>query len=231
MLFATSPEASSAVSSADSSATSSSASITPSVTTVASLVPLSNAKALAQTTTQSGASASTLASTAKPAAADEGGLPQLKTEHWAGQIIWLVVIFLVFYILLAKVFVPRLRKVIDVRGATIAEDLANARANRDEAEAQAKAAAAETAAAHAAAKKLASDQVARVNADIAAQQAVEDEKLNKKLAVADARIRAARDTAMSHVREIASDTAQALVEKLTGAAPTAASLKSAFDKV
>jgi F-type H+-transporting ATPase subunit b len=229
MTAPTSSEASSSVSSADTSATSSSASITPSVTTVASLVPLSNTKALAQAV-PAGASASTLASTAQPAA-DEGGLPQLKTEHWAGQMIWLVAIFLVFYLLLAKVFVPRLRKVIDVRGSTIAEDLANARANRDEAEAQAKLAAAETAAAHAAAKKLASDQVARVNADIAAQQAIEDEKLNKRLAIADARIRAARDAAMSHVREIASETAQALVEKLTSKRATAAALQSAFDKV
>jgi len=36
---------------------------------------------------------------------------------------------------------------------------------------------------------------------------------------------------MSHVRDIATDTAQALVEKLTGKAVTAAALKSALGKV
>ena len=38
--------------------------------------------------------------------------------------------------MIGRVFAPRLRKAIDTRAATIAEDLANARANRDEAEAQ-----------------------------------------------------------------------------------------------
>jgi F-type H+-transporting ATPase subunit b len=158
-------------------------------------------------------------------------MPQLNTAHWPGQIAWLLVIFLVFYLLVGKLFAPRLRKVIDTRGATIAEDLANARANRDEAEAQAKEAAAETAAAHAAAKKLAAEAVARSNAEIARLQAAEDEKLNARLGEADARIRAARDEAMSHVRDIAGETASALVEKLTGKAATAAALKAAFGKV
>ena len=207
----------------------SAAGISPSVTTVASTVPLANASALAQSSTDA-APAATIATTEHPSA-DDGGLPQLKTEYWGGQIVWLLFIFAVFFVLMGFVFTPRLRKVIDKRGSTIAEDLANARAIRDEAEAQAKEAAAETAAAHARARKLASDALARSNAEIAAAQAVEDEKLNKRLGEAEARIRALRDEAMSHVAEVASDTAQAMVEKLTGKPATAAALKAAFGKV
>jgi len=195
-------------------------------TVVASTVPLTNAAQLAQASSAAGA---VTATTEKPA--EEGGMPQLKTEYWPGQIAWLLIIFAVFFVIVAKVFAPRLRKVIDQRGETIAEDLANARANRDEAEAQAKQAAAETAAAHVAAKKLAAEAVARSNAEIAAVQAEEDKKLNARLSEADARIRAARDEAMSHVRDIATDTASALVEKLTGKAATAAAMKSALGKV
>lgn len=197
-------------------------------TVVASTVPLTNAAQLAQSQAASSGAATTT-STEKPA--DEGGMPQLKTEYWPGQIVWLLVIFFVFFIVMAKVFAPRLRKVIDTRGDTIAEDLANARANRDEAEAQAKEAAAETAAAHTAARKLAAEATARSNAEIAAAQAAEDVKLNDRLAGAEQCIRAARDEAMSHVRDIATDTAQALVEKLTGKSATQAALKSALGKV
>jgi len=196
----------------------------PTVTTVASLVPLKNSEALAQ---HAGA---TTESTGHPAA-DDSGLPQLKTEHWGGQIVWLIAIFAIFYLLMAKVFTPRLRTVISTRGSTIAEDLANARANRDEAEAQAKQAAAETAEAHAQARKLAAESLARSNAEIAALQAAEDEKLNARLSEAEGRIRTAREAAMAHVTDIASETAQALVEKLTGKAATAAALKSALGKV
>jgi len=195
-------------------------------TVVASTVPLTNAAQLAQASSSAGA---TTATTEKPA--EEGGMPQLNTAYWPGQIVWLLIIFAVFFVLIAKVIAPRLRKVIDQRGETIAEDLANARANRDEAEAQAKQAAAETAAAHVAARKLAAEAVARSNAEIAAVQAEEDTKLNARLGEAEARIRAASDEAMSHVRDIAADTAQVLLEKLTGKAATNAVLKSALGKV
>jgi len=205
-----------------------SSSIAPSVTTVASLVPLSNAKALAQASPEASTAAGTSTSSS---AAGEGGLPQLRIEHWGGQMIWLAVIFTVFYIFMARIFVPRLRKVIDNRGTTIAEDLANARANRDEAEAQARLAAAEMAAAHSAARKLASEAITRSNAEIAALESVEDGKLNIRLGEAETRIRASRDAAMAHVAEIASETASAIVAKLSGKAATAASLKSAFEKV
>ncbi len=223
MTTATSPEA--PLSADDASGASFSA--TPSVTTVATLVPGSTE---AQTHELKPATTETVAAT-EPHDAKEGGLPQLNTDHWAGQMLWLVVIFAVFLLLMSKLFVPRLRKVIDTRGATIAEDLANARANRDEAEAQAKQAAAETAEAHASARKLAAEALARSNAEVAAATAAEDEKLGKRLGEAETRIRGQRDEAMSHVSVIASETASLLVQKLTGKAATAAALKSALGKV
>lgn len=196
------------------------------VTTVATLEPIAEATASAEAA--HGDAHTT--STGHGEDHASGGLPQFQTEHWAGQMVWLVVIFTVLFILIARVFAPRLRNVIDTRGATIAEDLANARAIRDEAEAQAKDAAAETAAAHAAARKLAADAKAKATAEMAAAQAKEDARLNGILAEAEASIRAKRDEALAHVTEIATDTASALVEKLTGKAPTKTALTAALKK-
>jgi F-type H+-transporting ATPase subunit b len=148
-----------------------------------------------------------------------GGLPQMQTEHWAGQIVWLLIIFGVLFLLLGKMFAPRLRKVIDARSSTIAEDLANARAIRDEAEAQAKQA-----------SKMATDARSKAQAELTAAQAAEDIRLNALLAESEARIRGARDSALAHVSDIASETASALVEKLTGKPPTTAALKAALKK-
>jgi F-type H+-transporting ATPase subunit b len=226
MTTATSPEA--PYSADDASGASFSA--TPSVTTVATLVP-GQAVAESQLPSHDAQVSTETVGAEAHHEAKQGGLPQLDTNQWAGQMVWLVVIFVVFLTLMSKVFVPRLRKVIDTRGATIAEDLANARANRDEAEAQAKQAAAETAEAHATARKLAAEALARSNAEIAAATAVEDEKLGKRLGEAEARIRGQRDEAMGHVADIAQETASLLVEKLTGKAATTAALKSALGKV
>lgn len=196
------------------------------VTTVATLEPIAEATASAEAAPGDAHTTST----GHGEDHASGGLPQFQTEHWAGQMVWLVVIFTVLFILIAKVFAPRLRNVIDKRGATIAEDLASARAIRDEAEAQAKDAAAETAAAHVAARKLAAEAKAKATAEMAAAQAKEDARLNGILAEAEASIRAKRDEALAHVTEIATDTASTLVEKLTGKAPTKAALTAALKK-
>jgi len=195
------------------------------MTTVATLEPINEVSASAEAVH---GEAHTTSSTGHGEEHASGGLPQFQTEHWAGQMVWLVLIFAVLFALIAKVFAPRLRHVIDTRGSTIAEDLASARAIRDEAEAQAKDAAAETAAAHAAARKMAADAKAKATAELAAAQAKEDARLSAILAEAEASIRAKRDEALSHVTEIATDTASALVEKLTGKAPTKTAMNAAL---
>lgn len=157
-----------------------------------------------------------------------GGLPQFDPVWWPGQIVWFLIIFAVVYALMAKVFVPRVGGTIADREGRISGDIAQARRLKDEAEKQAAEAAAETATARARAQKLAAEAKARVTAEAAARQGVEEAKLAETLAVAEAGIQAARDQAMSHVRAIAADTAQAIVSKLTGQAASAKEVESAM---
>ena len=76
-----------------------------------------------------------------------GGLPQFEFQHWFGQIVYLIFLFAILYWLMAKVFVPRLRGVIDQRAATIADAVSAARQVQAEAAGQAEAAKAEVEAA------------------------------------------------------------------------------------
>ncbi|OXE35764.1 MAG: hypothetical protein CGW95_11930 [Phenylobacterium zucineum] len=161
------------------------------------------------------------------AAQGGGGLPQFKFEFWGGQIVWLLLIFAVLYTLLAKVFVPRLRRVLDVRAQTIASAVEQAKAVQVEADAQAAAAKAEIEQARAASRALAAEANARATADLNKRQAAEDERLAGELAQAEDRIRGLRDAAMSNVSGIAVETAQAIVERLTGAKTTAAEIQAA----
>ncbi|MDB5452626.1 MAG: hypothetical protein JWO33_1204, partial [Caulobacteraceae bacterium] len=55
------------------------------------------------------------------------GLPQFQFEHWGGQIAYLLFLFVVLYILMTKVFAPRVRRVFDERETTIREALTSAR--------------------------------------------------------------------------------------------------------
>jgi F-type H+-transporting ATPase subunit b len=96
-----------------------------------------------------------------------------------------------------------------------------------EADAQAAAAKAEIEQARAASRALAVEAKAKATAELNKRQAAEDERLAGELAKAEDRIRGLRDAAMGNVSSIAAETAQAIVERLTGAKASAAEIKAA----
>ena len=168
------------------------------------------------------------AAAAAAAGHGSGGLPQFDPSWWPGQMVWMLIIFGVMFFLFAKVFVPKVGGAMDDREDRISGDIGAARRLKDEADAQAAAAAADTAQARAAAQKLALDAKAKAHAEAAQREALEETKLAETLAKAETQIVAARDQAMTHVRDIASETAGAIIEKLTGAAASADEISSAL---
>jgi len=167
------------------------------------------------------------------AAADQGsgGLPQFDLGQWPGQMVWMLFIFAVLVVLFAKVFVPRVGGAIAAREDKIGGDIGQARRLRDEAEAQSKAAADELAQARARAQKLAADAKAAAAAESHARQAEEEARVAAVLADAEAGIAAARAAAMTQVRVIAADAAEAIVQRLTGEAAGAAEVETALASV
>ncbi len=161
---------------------------------------------------------------------ESGGLPQFQFQHWAGQIGYLLILFVAMYVLISKVFAPRIRRVFDERARVISEAITSARAVQTEAAAQADAAKRALADARASAQKLASDSKAKANAEAAEREAVLESDLAEKQAQAEARIRNARDAAMGHLSDVATDAAQAMVEKLTGAKTSREAIAAAVAK-
>lgn len=150
--------------------------------------------------------------------AESGGLPQFDTTVWGGQIVYLLFLFALLYLLISRIFVPRLRRVMDERAKTISTAVATAKSVQAEAADQAAAAKAEVADARAQSRAMAAAAKARVTAEANARRAEEEAQVNAKIEAAEASIRQTRDAAMTNVGTIASDTAQAIVERLTGRA-------------
>ena len=146
-----------------------------------------------------------------------GGLPQFQLQHWPGQIAYLIVLFAILYVLMSRVFGPRIRKVFDEREKTIGGAIASAKSVQAEAAAQAEAARQSLAEARAGAQKTAADAKAKAQAEAKARQAELEATLSEKLSVAEAGIRADRTAVMGEVSTVAIETAQAIIEKLTGA--------------
>ncbi|WP_332653759.1 F0F1 ATP synthase subunit B family protein [Brevundimonas sp.] len=158
---------------------------------------------------------------------ESGGLPQFEFQHWFGQIVYLIFLFAILYFLIAKVFAPRLRRVFDEREQTIATAIATARQVQSEAAGQAEAAKAEVEAARASSRATAAAAKARVADEANARAAAEEAVVNARIAEAETAIGKTRDAAMTNVAAIASDTAAAIVERLTGKSPTAAEAAAA----
>lgn len=158
---------------------------------------------------------------------ESGGLPQFEFQHWFGQIVYLIFLFAILYFLIAKIFAPRMRRVFDERSATISGAVEAARQVQAEAAGQAEAAKREVEDARASARATASAASARVAEEAKARAAAEEAAVSARIAEAEAAIAKTRDAAMTNVSTIASDTAGAIVERLTGKAPTAAEADAA----
>ena len=58
--------------------------------------------------------------------AAEAGMPQLDPKYWASQAFWLILVFSILYISIAKFFLPKIKKNLDDRENKIKEDLEEA---------------------------------------------------------------------------------------------------------
>ena len=64
----------------------------------------------------------------------EAGMPQLDPEYWPSQIFWLIIIFFTIYILISKIFIPKIKGSIDMREDKIRKDLEEAKTFKEQAE-------------------------------------------------------------------------------------------------
>ncbi|MFZ2019300.1 MAG: ATP F0F1 synthase subunit B [Methyloceanibacter sp.] len=156
-------------------------------------------------------------------------MPQLNPLDWAPQIIWLIIVFGILYVLMVKVVLPRIGGVIEARASHIAKDLAEAdRLRRQTEEAIA---AYEQALAEAKQKAHAIIDAgrAKLKEEIAAEREKLERELGKKSAEAEARINAAKTSAMKDVSAVAADVAADIVRRLIGSAPSRGDIEKAVE--
>ena len=58
--------------------------------------------------------------------AAEAGMPQLDPKYWASQVFWLILVFTILYISIAKFYLPKIKNNLDNRENRIKDDLDDA---------------------------------------------------------------------------------------------------------
>jgi F-type H+-transporting ATPase subunit b len=158
-----------------------------------------------------------------------GTFPPFDSSTFASQLVSLVVFFVVLYIIVSRVALPRVGAVIDARQNRIEGDLAEAQKLKDESESALKAYEGDLAAARSKAQAIGAETREKANAASEAERKSLEDKLAAKLADAEKSIAATRATAMGNVRGIAADAAGAIVQRLIGAAPDGKAVEAAVD--
>jgi F-type H+-transporting ATPase subunit b len=145
-----------------------------------------------------------------------GGLPQLNPADFAPQLVWLALTFVILYVILANVALPRIGEVLEERRDRVQRDLDAA--ERFKGQTDAALAAYEQALSEA--RQRASTMAREVRDSLAAETEKERARvegdLNAKLAEAEKRIDETKAKALSNVDQIAAETAGEVVRKLLG---------------
>ncbi len=183
------------------------------------------------THTEASMATNTTAHTEAPGGHAKEPFPPFQSQTFASQLVWLALAFVVLYLLMAKIALPRVAGILADRKARVAADLAEAERARTESEAAMAAYEKSLADARARAQAIASETRDKLMGEAETHRKALEAKLNAQLADAEKSIAATKSAAMSNVRSVAVDTAAAIVERLIGQPPSAQAVGSAVDRV
>jgi F-type H+-transporting ATPase subunit b len=158
-------------------------------------------------------------------------MPQFDPAVWTPQLVWLGILFVVLYLLMAKAALPRVSEVLEEREERIDESLRRAetlRLRAEDAVATYEKTIADVRAKAAEEVRTARDQAA---ADSAERNDQLGQRLAAEISAAEERIHGAREAAISGLRDVAITVSGAAVERLVGQRVEPKALASAVDAV
>lgn len=162
--------------------------------------------------------AETTAHTEEPAG--HRAFPPFEKQHFPSQLFWLAVIFVLLYLLMSRIALPRIGSIFAERSKRISDDLAAANRFKEQSEAAGAAYQKALTDARSRAQAIAGETRERQAAEAEATNKQLEAQLHDKLAAAEQSIAATRTAAMQNVGSIATETASAIVERLIGTAPS-----------
>jgi len=158
-------------------------------------------------------------------------MPQLDFSTFAPQLVWLIITFVSLYLFLGRVALPRIGGIIEQRRDRIADDLDEASRFKAQTDDAIAAYEASLASAKAKASGIAQETRDALAAETDKERVKIETMLNEKAKEAEARISKTKQQAVANIKEVAAETAQAVVQKLIGAKVTKASANASVTSV
>ena len=146
----------------------------------------------------------------------EAGMPQLDPEYWLSQIFWLTIVFITIYVLISKIFIPKIKGSIDMREDKIRKDLEEAKTFKEQAELKLKEYNSLMETAKLDVKKITSKSRQKLNEDMQIKKEQIQKKIDAEILNAGIEIKKLKNDSFDKVNLISQDIVSNLVKDIFG---------------
>jgi|TARA_B100000949_G_scaffold141919_1_gene124703 F-type H+-transporting ATPase subunit b len=146
----------------------------------------------------------------------EGGMPQLNPEFWASQVFWLILIFSSLYVIIWKLFLPKITNSIENRKLKIVNDLNETQKLKDNAEKKLQEYNKIIENSKKDAKKIIEDGKKKLNREIESKKQKFNEEIEKELTNVEKEIKNLKKSSMLVINKIAEDISSEIIKQVVG---------------
>ena len=161
----------------------------------------------------------------------EAGMPQLNPEFWIAQIFWLIIIFAFLYLVIWKVFLPKITYSIENRKSKLVNDLNEAQKLKENAEKKLLEYNNIIENSKKEAKKIIDDGKKKLDKDIQLKKQKFDEEIEKELISVETEIKNLKKSSISSISKIAIKTSEEIINKIIGAGVNKSNVSAIVDQV
>tara|TARA_B110001454_G_scaffold161328_1_gene150768 strand:+ start:243 stop:821 length:579 start_codon:yes stop_codon:yes gene_type:complete len=144
----------------------------------------------------------------------EAGMPQLNPEFWTAQIFWLVIIFSSLYLIIWKIFLPKITYSIENRKSKVVNDIHEAEKFKKQTEEKIKEYNNIIENCKKEAKKIIEDAKKKLDKDIAEKKQKVNDEIEKELASAEKEIADLKKSSILNITKIATDISTEIIKQV-----------------
>ena len=163
--------------------------------------------------------------------AAEAGMPQLDPKYWASQAFWLILIFSVLYISIAKFYLPKIKNNLDNRENRIKDDLDDANKFKELSELKLKEYEKIIEDAKKQVIKIHIDSKNILDKDIQTKKLAIEKEIEKEILKAQKEISDMKKNSISNIQKISENVASNIIETISGDKLNENSIKAAVEDV
>ena len=163
--------------------------------------------------------------------AAEAGMPQLDPKYWASQAFWLILVFTILYMSIAKFYLPKIKNNLDNRENKIKDDLEDANKFKELSESKLKEYEKILEDAKKEVMKIHMDSKNTLDKDIQTKKETIEKEIEKEIIKAQKEISDLKKNSITDIQKISEKVASNIIESISGDKLNESSIKATVEEI